>query len=1498
MFSALKYHAVDYLHEKMAKQRFSFEWLSIHIPSCLYQDKNYYHDGVFDYDKYRRPWTRVSLDANQIVMNFSVLDHWRKCLYIEDFLEKKPTSSTLFHIHNEDIEIVPSSNPCSQFDIEDAYVLMKDDDKEEFTHATHLRCNYVTVVLKEDKEGLYIEDELVFIDSLTQYAKRLPTLHMLLSRLNIFHVQDPFLNCKGDNIIEEDIFRECFTFKTNVTSEAKEKELKEEFCKVPLRNEEILVLPIQLQSYKTKSLGLNTEIPTGLALKSLLQVTQEIIGDENESLEITSEDLRVKITPEIEISEYCPTDEVGANESRSALELSKPESYTSFHPGELEVPLTPPSGSEKVHVHSLYAQLQSEPVSPFTKSNLITESTVEYLEGLVWQSEKYQNAMNDLLLADHQTFVPICQQFPVTELKTLLSVHEEISVFSHLEKDEWIKLTETGAVPCVLEALSTDLSDGEGLVCTNVEAFSKITTSQLGNWLERKNSFANNRVEPSDVPDYRGTMDSCLSPQKKEILPPLLLEPIFGVHLQYRCTSTVGNNASTEENISRKTPQKETRKQGHFGNQEENDQLQLVSCREVLAEANNTSGNKMPARFELPRTCRSDFDLLSNFIMLRSQHKITQNKEANNVDVQEEVLDAEEESPTSEKHNSPVTISEAVPMEKQTRENEEIVSIQIKASVSQFQAYHILEAAAAPVLKELLSFCMHNWKFATLNFDITRFFLKQQEKVIRDAFNQGVTGTKETKDTTVFKYAGVLHLLVTVRDLLLTCNLNTALGYLFKAKDRYKDFLDFSLDNIWRLLKIVQIATQKHEANPKITELYHQMSRWVQSNMNDRNKVVIVTRMDFDEETDVLINTISAVQGLKIIYLDSEKRGTLLESKNVTSSLEIYSCVVVYNQNIGPDFPWSHFSLVVEYNYSENSCWINHCKNLNVSYITFITTLPEAFGIEEVSPDNFGCVLLKVQIPYVFLMSEGLLNTPEILQLLESKYSITFIERSCCEGLQFFGRTDHYVVVTIDECTAIIMQNMEELSYEKSSDNIMLRLMVLSLQYSSCWIILYSRERLNSEYSLSGKTLHNLALIYAALVLSAQKSEDFEVKAEKCLLTFPCMNPLVAQVMLKKSSSLEWLLSATFEQLHALLPDVPEKVLKHFRDITSLYTLKPPIKTKPPGEIVSLQENMSSPIGSCSQVSFPEALFAGFQGHSPFTEYSGNFNETQKSKSCSPDYCQNASCIPVKSNGRCRSLMAPSAPYQGKVCSFQENTGVERQHYFPFLKEKDTETVSSSQVPLNSLRGPTHINSEATMPSLAYNQGGTNTYFENGPQNRMCHSKLATGQKLDAPVLLKNPIHQGVKYALGVKKQPLVKQHNSSKDSKRSWYLVSNREHFPFQQSTGSFLELSGTGYSGPEFQLEKRFGDNHPSVQAMDSSPHDSSFCKALSSSERFFNSDYQITGEYAGNKMSKKLSSNRREHVSTGLEFIQLPQLKKRRLTFEKDPGRSDGQTRLKFF
>lgn len=45
-------------------------------------------------------------------------------------------------------------------------------------------------------------------------------------------------------------------------------------------------------------------------------------------------------------------------------------------------------------------------------------------------------------------------------------------------------------------------------------------------------------------------------------------------------------------------------------------------------------------------------------------------------------------------------------------------------------------------------------------------------------------------------------------------------------------------------------------------------------------------------------------------------------------------------------------------------------------------------------------------------------------------------------------------------------------------------------------------------------------------------------------MRFPCVNPLVAQVMLRRAPSLHWLLGASLTELQQLMPEVPHKVIK------------------------------------------------------------------------------------------------------------------------------------------------------------------------------------------------------------------------------------------------------------------------------------------------------------------------------------------------------------------
>ncbi|NXA15761.1 SHOC1 protein, partial [Sapayoa aenigma] len=1033
---------------------------------------------------------------------------------------------------------------------------------------------------------LCLEEEFVFIDNLENFHKNLPTLSIFLGRLQFFLVKDPLLDSEGQILTEENIFRECLTFQNEIKMEESKNELpgiKENFCTVSIKDEEVssccfilhiylyFLLPVELKSGKpSNSRSDSAQTPSCLELKELLGLAPDSMADEDPCKKVIKEDLRAEITYKTEISKYCPIpQEICSSNSPSVLEFCESD--------EMEMPLTPPCRQQRSWVNFLCRGLQEELLPLSGNSILITGPSREYLDSLVWQSEKYRDNMSSLLLVEHQAVNLVHQHHSLTELQEMLPVEVEAPMLSSLEKGWWLHLGLNPAATEVLEQSNTDNSNANSLLPTEVETFTQFTSYQLEKLPSAEKRQSDKVVNP----------DLSLQTQRQ----PLAL------HMSAVSSAKNHSTNTPVEELTGGSIRKVKAEEGIcFLNQENKTPKpsESESCKGVSSRADDTSCSENPASPALATKWDNDDSDLNNFIMMRSKHTLRKREEKNYIHRSEKVLQSEEQHVHVHKEDD--SVCEAVKTKEKTCENEDSITVNIEASESQCQAYCLLEEAAIPVLKDLTHLgvlASVNWNFESVKFDHTRFFLKQQEKLICDNIKQGKIDEKEIM---LFRHAALVHLLVTVRDLLLTCGLDTALGYLSKAKDIYKSILESCLNNIWRQLKIVQYSSQKkHETNPKITALQCEMLNWMKSCGEKHSvKVLVITRMDSEREKTALIHPLSKVEaGLKALDLNSEKKGTLLACKDIISNR--YSCIIVHNQQIGADFPWTHFSLVMEYDYSENSCWKNLCKNLNVTYMTFKTTLPETIQMG----DHSGSFLLEVQIPYIFLTTEGLLNMPDILQLLESKYSFTFVERTSSYSLRLFGSVDRYVVLTIDECTAIFLQSVEELNCENSCDDVISRLMALSLQYTCCWIVFSSRERLSLEYSLKGETLLNLVLIYATLIELTQKSEDFEVKVvltpgveetalvirqiadniliashvsphewldkswlsvlpsetEKCLLTFPSINPLVAQVMLKKGSSLNRLFLTSFDQLQELLPEVPKKVLKHFSDMISSYSL-------------------------------------------------------------------------------------------------------------------------------------------------------------------------------------------------------------------------------------------------------------------------------------------------------------------------------------------------------
>ncbi|MXQ88444.1 hypothetical protein E5288_WYG006721 [Bos mutus] len=1361
-------------------------------------------------------------------------------------------------------EIVPSSNPNSQTEVEEASLYTHKEYNEFFTLVSCLEKRPSL-----QAQDLSIDEEIIFVNYLTAYKSQLPTLHTLLSRLKLFLVKDPLPDFKAQIPTEAKFFRECFSLQGDVKCLVEEDFYmdKEDFCQEKLKD----------------TVGLNEAVVFAFNLTIKHGVDLEDIK--------------------------CSSIEIMAIQNQYETEYRQPE--------ELEMPLTrlDPTNHHS-SVNSLCAELQTFPSSPVCKINLLTAEESANKYHMLWQSESCRSSLNSFLIRVPRIEEPN-NQYSLTDLKKIFSVEEEKLVVNPVNAEWWkearLNLTET------LEPLSTylchnNLSSDD----TKLETFLPTNVPQLEPWLEHEDCSS-----PLILINEQSTNDHLSPPQKT----PSPTKEVSDLHL-------------SDEYVSVERPRKEEKPKndlelgyGIIQNKENKDHLELDST--VPSTESSSSSKIEKASFKHGKKWENNLDLLSDFIMLRNKYPTCTSKTEVTDDGKDELQNEEEVSLTLQEE-SPIVCNNKT-LEKTNQERRADNVIEIPASDSQCQAYCLLEAAASPILEKLVCLCTlpaANWKFATVIFDQTRFLLKEQEKIISDAIHQGKNEEREM----TFKYAALLHLLVTIRDVLLTCNLDTALGYLSNAKDIYKSVFGSCLYDIWRQLEIVQfIRGKKPEINYKIRELQCQILNWMQN--EQQIKVLVIIRMDSDGEKHLLIKILNKIEGLTLIVLHSNKRKDFLESEGVLNSTSF--CVVAPNQYIGADFPWSNFSFVVEYNFVENSCWTEHCEKLNIPYMAFKVILPDTVLKRSSLLDSFGGFLLEIQIPYMFFASEGLLNTPEILQLLESNYNITLVERCCSESLKLFGGTEHYVVMTIDEHSTVILQDLEELNCEKASDNIIMRLMALSFQYSYCWIILYAKKPLNSEYHLTEKTLHHLALIYAALVSSGLKSEELDVKLiiapgveetalmirqiadhnlmtskrdphewldkswlkvapskeEMYLLDFPSVTPLVAQLMLNKGPSLNWILLATLCQLQELLPEVPEKVLKHFCGITSLFKISPSITESP--QISSPQENRDQTRNFTSQSSASGSSDSVIQEHINY-QYSDlgetvheDTNSTSNYTSSLMELKEMPGILPSVSSYNQTSHWKESSCNPNTVQNNSVLTNMEARNVSgnSFLNQNDSESdvfsLGLTEMNYETIISPINTQKRVTPHFINYQKKGT--HEKKGPIKK----------ELSAPVFSlegsQPPLHWNFKRNVWEQQNHSFNLQSGAEQSTcDKWYsqkdnLFINQRKYQSDELEGFICESSNAG-------TKKTFWKELPSVPSLDLSCASDSNVNQKEFNSLYF---YQRAGKCLGQKRHSESSSNSGDNNSlTDFTCLQPAQFKKQRLVYEKVPGRLDGQTRLRFF
>nr|XP_046206206.1 protein shortage in chiasmata 1 ortholog [Oncorhynchus gorbuscha] len=1198
----------------------------------------------------------------------------------------------------------------------------------------------------------------------------------------------------------------------------------------------------------------------------------------------------------------------------------------------MDLPLTPSPKPNLTQLCLASSQLPAEQISPLYRYYFVSEKNQEEMEEALWRAEKHLDMVVGFLLAEPQKSESVVQLQPLTEV--LLGIGRDNSVrldegkeLSLLGKNspELIGMYGNGSSDFTESMMISDQPHLMETLSSIIEDFTLLSPCQMDNILRESVDDSELSGPPSEIKGrsiLKNATPMVVSyhQEREGAGNTVVSAPVVATSQERERTGNVAltAQASTSSQEKERSGTVVFSKQAVSTSREKERagsvaisaaQATTTTYLEKLNHAvrpqkkeglpdQRANVSKLPTprpsvrdrHMSLPvAKPQKDLDPLSTFMMLRAQQRTyvsvsTQNHTSTPV---AQVEQQTPQPPTTEMRPGfdvkPVAYAvtgndirdpeEIIQPVLEDRHNSKVIHVQ--ATESQFWAYRELQAFALPCLSRARELGLTNTAcgdYSTLYPDHTRFLLKQQEKEL--SIRQG------QDPEALFNNVALIHVLVTVKDLLFKCDLSTAVEYLSKATEACAGQ---SLDKLVRKLEIVLYLSQKkQEANPKILELQEQLTTWVQSKskgVQNSNVLVIIT-MDLDCARAMLIKALSQVTGDNVAAVYPEESRSKLEGSKVLDSLQHSCCVVVCSQHMGADFPWDCFSLVVEYSNTEHSPWAAICTERNITHITFQTRIPNSSVSD---PESWS---LEQSVPFVLFVTEGLLSCPLLLQILESTCNMTVLERSHSQSLQMLGGTHHYAVITVDESTAVIIQEQEELCQERACESLVIRLTALSLQYSCCWLILHCQQ----DSGLTSEGFNNLVLVYSSLVLFGLKTEDLDVKVlivsevvdiakwicqiafhtllssdrdplsyldrewlsvisskeERCLLGFPCVNPLVAQLMLSRGPSLHWLLGASLSQLKELLPEVPHKVVKLFSDTTSLYKLTAAASSTESHTDFTHQKDHNSPTE-------PWATSRDNQ----YTH-----TDTHTSRNSHADCNRHIHRDPEPFNSICFLAGSPSA--ESVAGSFYEESSVMTKEDGADFQVDLSPSFAAQQAPFQHTwsHNPWEVEESNELKFVGWNRGG-----EEWTGSAPLHQESCGSPRNYAP---ENQFPMGLSSSFSYSTNTQRPAYSDNQMYSFSTVGYSDRLHYPDVSHYPSLASPRG--------------------ALAWGGSSSGRPYSTALGRGDMSVSPDY---GTSYRTGMERKRRAEGPEMAGT-----VLTPLKRGKLSYEKVPGRSDGQTRLRFF
>ncbi|CAH1775973.1 unnamed protein product [Owenia fusiformis] len=479
--------------------------------------------------------------------------------------------------------------------------------------------------------------------------------------------------------------------------------------------------------------------------------------------------------------------------------------------------------------------------------------------------------------------------------------------------------------------------------------------------------------------------------------------------------------------------------------------------------------------------------------------------------------------------------------------------------------------------------------------DMTRFLVKQYEK----QQNLG-----KAKSMECYKNVIALHVLVSGVDVLEHGSLQAATSHMATLLDKHIHTIGGSLENVREyMLKSQYLFKHKHLHHPKLTEVSRQMKQWF-INMKLKSpehdpKVLVISQRGFP----TLLQSIhEAVNGIDMVHPHIlHNNSAPVSYEQISNCLDEFNCIIISSTVLTSDqVPLAQFSLVLEYEYTENSKWQELCLRQNIRHIGFktIRQLDKSESLNVLLPSSPA--ESKTREQYMFIGTPVITENTDLLQLLEARHDIIIVERDF--NNMRIKQTDvtchlHFADILIDERTCVILVTMENLNDGPKLEKLVARVNALRLKFTTCFLILhsnYSQDR-KAKYCYAGSTIPHCARLFAAVSHFTSKQHDYEVKIfysssnhetatlirqlgeltceltrawnrtewldrqwlseevtqhERLLLCFPCLNAFSAQILLSVSP-LKSLVAMTIPALQDKCPWIPVRMLQMFHRLVN-----------------------------------------------------------------------------------------------------------------------------------------------------------------------------------------------------------------------------------------------------------------------------------------------------------------------------------------------------------